>query len=97
MAHPHYDTAARLESLGVAAVVKKGAVRPRRGGDAVSDRIDAGAPDVQMDTVAPNLIRLGLITERSRGQWIDCGMPVGSQLEGKSVPRTRYPGSETAR
>lgn len=40
-----------------------------------------------MHTVVPNLIRLGLITERTRDQWIECGMLAESQLAGKSVPR----------
>jgi hypothetical protein len=39
-----------------------------------------------MHTVVPNLIRLGLITERTRDKWIACGMLVESQLSGKSVP-----------
>lgn len=41
---------------------------------------------VYMHTVVPNLIRLGLITERTRDKWIDCGMLVESQMRGKSVP-----------
>ena len=41
---------------------------------------------VYMHTVVPNLIRLGLITERTRDKWIGCGMLMESQLAGKSVP-----------
>lgn len=40
--------------------------------------------EAYMHTVVPNLLRLGLITDRTRDQWIDCGMLVESQPTGKS-------------
>jgi len=41
-----------------------------------------------MHTVVPNLIRLGLITERTRDQWIAHGMLVEAGVTGKNVPTT---------
>jgi hypothetical protein len=41
--------------------------------------------EVYMHTVIPNLVRLGLITERSESKWRDRGMMVGTHLQARSV------------
>lgn len=39
-----------------------------------------------MHTVVPNLLRLGLITDRTRQKWIDNGMLVEGNVAGKALP-----------
>jgi len=41
--------------------------------------------EVYMHTVIPNLVRLGLITERSESKWRDRGMMVGTHLQARSA------------
>jgi hypothetical protein len=41
--------------------------------------------EVFMHTVIPNLVRLGLITDRTEAKWRDRGMMIGTHLQAKSA------------
>jgi hypothetical protein len=41
--------------------------------------------EVFMHTVVPNLVRLGLITDRTEAKWRDRGMMIGTHLQAKSA------------
>ncbi|MDG2049128.1 MAG: diiron oxygenase [Myxococcota bacterium] len=42
--------------------------------------------EIYMHTVVPNLLRLGLITDRTRDRWMERGMLVEGQVAGRATP-----------
>jgi hypothetical protein len=42
--------------------------------------------EIYMHTVVPNLLRLGLITDRTRDRWMDLGMLVEGKVAGRATP-----------